>query len=307
MRSDMSKILVERPRIGNKNGEEASRHARRAQKQELRFTGGDDESNVGFGNTASMTSHLTDNHKRSNSAKELNENLKPLQRFLRSRLGQPWDKVYSEIMANLNLNNAAQYHVWQHLILFGEVETKTYMEGNTVMIAGKTPRSVGEYSWRQEFYVHPKTGLLCGGERARDQFRLKHNKEADSLNEVRYIDPKKPLVQYHKIAGVWYKFQMRAATDQEKAKKQFGGFRPDWDDKAGKRVLKWNNLYDNKFVAQLESRYKTNYYYRHDSLWERCKGLFGGPYLPLNKQQIGSREVKKIEALIAIRKCKKAA
>ena len=177
MRSDMNKILVERPRYGGcgKALSRANRHETNvACKRAIHDTDIETENyhsiksvhqSAGYGNT-----------------KQLNENLNPLRRFLRSRVGQPWDKVYSEIMNGLNLNNAVQYHVWQHLVKFGEVETKTYMEGNTVMLAGSSPRAVGDYSWRGEFYVHPKTGLLCYSE-AKDVFKTKKSSRQQDLDK----------------------------------------------------------------------------------------------------------------------------
>lgn len=45
----------------------------------------------------------------------LNENLSPLRRFLRSRVGRPWDKVYAEMSRNLKAANAVQQHVRDHV------------------------------------------------------------------------------------------------------------------------------------------------------------------------------------------------
>jgi len=306
MRYDMSKVLVERPRAGHKNGEATSRHARRTHKQELRFTGGGDDFNVGFGNTESITAHTKGHPKR--SPKELNENLKPLRRFLRSRVGKPWDKVYSEIMEGINLNNAVQYHVWQHLVQFGEVETKTYMEGNTVMIAGGSPRHVGDYSWREEFYVHPKTGLLCVSKSDKKRYKWNRNQEVEALNETRYIDAKHPLNQYHKIDGIWYEIQLRRPTEDELAKQQFGYFRPRMDPVSYKLRYDWERTEDHALTGQIQmNRRVTGYLYRQSALWETCKVLFGEALLPLRKQQIGTAKIRQIENAMASRKWKKAA
>lgn len=92
MRKDMSKILVERPRAGgSKHG---IRNNRRVTKQLL-------SSNPEI--EVDSFKGIRKVHKIHNDQKELNENLKPLVRFLHSRIGQKWDDVYSEIMKNMNL------------------------------------------------------------------------------------------------------------------------------------------------------------------------------------------------------------
>jgi len=199
----MDKVLVERPRRGG-CGKERIRQNRRAAKA-------DPENAEQF---RSMTKiHSSKGY---DDRKELNENLKPLRRFLRSRVGQYWDKVYSEIMAGLNMKNAAQYHVWQHLIQLGEVQTKTYMQGNTVMVAnGYDPYSVGGRGFgREEFYVHPKTGTLCVTERIpKSSYRYNRNEPNPDV----YIEPEDRFTQYHRIEGIWYEMKFRESTRTEKS------------------------------------------------------------------------------------------
>lgn len=47
--------------------------------------------------------------------KFLNENLKPLERFLYSKVGLPWDLVYSEIRKANPLGTAVSEHIYDHL------------------------------------------------------------------------------------------------------------------------------------------------------------------------------------------------
>jgi hypothetical protein len=96
---------------------------------------------------------------RAGRTKYLNENLAPLRRFLRSRVGTPWDAVRSEMGAVLTLSSAVQKHVLDHV--------REYVEENPRMIDGWPHRpdaSRGAYrplgQWRREFYVCPETGLL---------------------------------------------------------------------------------------------------------------------------------------------------
>jgi hypothetical protein len=52
--------------------------------------------------------------------KGFSDHLGPLERYLRSQVGRPWNKVYSEIAAHIRPSNALQQHILSHL--FGYVE-----------------------------------------------------------------------------------------------------------------------------------------------------------------------------------------
>src|SRR6185437_7346824 len=81
MRSDMYKVIVERPRSGKRTRPAALR---------LR---NDLDGPMRLGMRACYD-YL-----------DLNENLQPLRRYLRAQLGRPWDKVYSEICARIDRRN----------------------------------------------------------------------------------------------------------------------------------------------------------------------------------------------------------
>ena len=100
MREDMAKVIVERPRHGGG----------------LKYPRGSTRAN----DSLSIDQwHGREAMKRPwqqwSKQKHLNENLAPLRRFLRSRLGRPWDKVYGEICQRINRDSAVQLHIWQHL------------------------------------------------------------------------------------------------------------------------------------------------------------------------------------------------
>jgi len=83
MRHDMAKVIVERPRWGG--GMKFQRNAERKwQRVPL-----DERPRAEAIKERWRQSKVT--------LKQLNENLAPLRRFLRSRVGRPWDEVYSEI------------------------------------------------------------------------------------------------------------------------------------------------------------------------------------------------------------------
>ena len=140
MRRDMFEVIIERPRYGgysrtNKRRDERSDRARERAPSKLGMSAG--------------------------GTKTLNENLAPLRRFLRRRVGRPWDKVRAEICAVITQKSAVQKHVLDHV--------KDYVEENPVMIDGRahSPAAMGgQYyplRWHERwprFYVCPRTGLL---------------------------------------------------------------------------------------------------------------------------------------------------
>lgn len=95
MRSDMDKVLVERPRVG---GWSVRKGRPPRDLEELpAFTG------------------LRRQVKERGDFKDLNENLQPLRRYLERQLGRPWNKVYSEMRAHIDPGNEVQAHVLTHV------------------------------------------------------------------------------------------------------------------------------------------------------------------------------------------------
>ncbi|GAB1538106.1 hypothetical protein NUACC21_07640 [Scytonema sp. NUACC21] len=50
-----------------------------------------------------------------NKSKYLSDHLGPLRRFLRSKVGQPWNEVYSQLCQRLDSNTMAGKHVIDHV------------------------------------------------------------------------------------------------------------------------------------------------------------------------------------------------
>lgn len=180
MRPDMAKILVERPRKG-------ARRRSRLYRNILREHG--DEA---------LPNHegMARSHSFSAQTKWLNENLAPLVRFLRSRVGRLWNDVHSEIMEHVSFDNAVQQHIMQHLW--------DYVERHVNIIDGKpVPRIRRGYSGDDElrsmFFVDPRDGILRVSPRG---FRRRWGAR---------LEPRKPCFlaidscrQIHRIGGIWY-------------------------------------------------------------------------------------------------------
>jgi len=303
MREDFGKILTEKVK-SKPSGKNFLVNNRRKAKVSCKAAAFDGDTDVdGF-----MGSRIhTSGHGSYESRKSSTLNMNALRRFLHSKVGKKWDDVYSEIMEGLNLNNLQHLNAWRNLVLYNEVAIKTYMSGNTVMNSDYFgPKRVdGRFihsCW--EFYVDPHDGTLCCFEKVRTKDKWREKRE-EEINKSRYIEPKNSLIQYHKVKGIWYEFSFREASEEEKKKKSFGKMAAVWNYTAACCDYVWTPVSLNNFVGQIGSFEFCGGYHRQ-SLWDTCKDLFGGHYLPISKQQISSKEVKRIEAIINA-KSKKAA
>ena len=164
MRKDMHKLLVMRPRvahyqswipIGSLN---RRRNAYRAAKQ-FHMDIDLDVCDTYSGTKQPMKSRLL-----GYKLKMFGENLKPLKRFLKSRVGFPWDDVYSEIRTVMSTRTTLQHHVFQHL--FWEVCTKTQLTEDGRVICSDEFHGYCDYEG--QFYVEPVTGLLRVGVNKRE-------------------------------------------------------------------------------------------------------------------------------------------
>lgn len=99
--------------------------------------------------------------------KQSNADTRPLDRYLRSRVGQLWDNVYSDICKTLPKGDEAVVGTWTYGHLKWVVVT------DVVMVEGKPKTHMTECGRYQDlddeglidvltkFYVHPETGILC--------------------------------------------------------------------------------------------------------------------------------------------------
>jgi hypothetical protein len=140
MRSDMPKVLVERPRGGGYGaGRGDARERQRTPIEEWR--GREGMKRRWNGGTKWFSDHLG-----------------PIRRFLRSNIGRPWDNVYSEICTQLRGKFPDREHFLLHIY--------QYVERDVSLINGipchRGGHNHGEplRSYGRGFYVCPRTGLL---------------------------------------------------------------------------------------------------------------------------------------------------
>jgi hypothetical protein len=173
MREDMFEVIIERPRQGGKMPRERYRRPR-----ELEDMPRCESMARGRGGT-----------------KGLNENLAPLVRFFRSRLGRPWNEVHAEISEHLSLRSAVQKHVLDHVrqmvelhavIIDGRAYHPTTYRHHLLLV---TPGRWGG------FYVCPESGRL----REALPDRRKLPEPAPDRVEL------EPGYEAWRIEGLWYR------------------------------------------------------------------------------------------------------
>lgn len=184
MRQDMSKVIVERPRLGG--GARLPKGDRR-------------RSQSSCIDDVPLQEGMRRRWSRSGSYKSLNENLAPLRRFLQRRVGRPWDNVFSEICEHLRITSAVQKHVRDHLHDLVAIHVK--LDGRIIR-----PKA-GRSSWGadeiyQPFYVHPRTGYLRANprksktlyrDRPRDYIVIDDLRQIRRVNEIWYAVKLAPL------------------------------------------------------------------------------------------------------------------
>lgn len=140
MRADMFKVIVERPRVGS----------RYALSPKLKRAPDPDVSHIGVGRHVRVGSPY---------GKTLNENLAPLVRFLRSRLGRRWDDVFSEICTALDTRSTVKTHVRLHLddIVMRRISVGRRGEW---LLDGWVLGAPRRGRWYRRFFVDPRDGIL---------------------------------------------------------------------------------------------------------------------------------------------------
>lgn len=189
MRNDMFKVIVERPRQGGLNTPRPRPPGDcedERQYESLRFR-----------------------HQR--HPKWLNENLRPLQRYLERQVGRPWDRVFSDLCSGIDRRNTVQQHIHQHLDDF--VATKVGAVDGELYELGRYggPRPLAQSG--QRLYVHPDNGLLLfnqAGIRFMYEQRLgwyekRRRRREPERQDVVTIDE---WTQLRRIGGVWYEVEL---------------------------------------------------------------------------------------------------
>ena len=188
MRADMSRVIVERPRRGG-----VDRRGCAVPLDDLPQREG-----------------MRRPHVLAGGARELNENLAPLRRYLERQVGRPWNKVYAEIASCLRAGNTVQQHVRDHLRDFVAIKPRRrhgwYFShpGD-----GKEPFS---RLWYQPLYVDEKDGILKRTDRLPEEkarLRARRNPPPRPLDRVALAADR----ELRRIDGHWYELRLAPMPD----------------------------------------------------------------------------------------------
>ncbi len=183
----LNKIVVERPRGGARL--KTPPGAKRIQQKE----GDEGRTRVSLKRCWEESGH----------SKSFSDNLNPLYRWLRSQVGQPWDKVYSQLSHRLDRRSLSGQHIFVHVWEF--VERYVVIINGVPYARDNLKYPLG--GWRRQLYVHPQTGILCIAEKPSRKRHFK--KRNDSIVIDKYH-------QYHKIDDIWYLVTFREVPVEQK-------------------------------------------------------------------------------------------
>lgn len=212
MRSDMNKVLTERPRAGG-TYVKRKKTALKIRPEDL-----DDENETLDPDESVKTLPIHGSRVYRHNKKQLTDLIGPLYRFLESKVGQPWNKVWSEACQTLDRRSMSGNHVFEHLVDY--VCTLTFMLGGKVhtFVEGSgvpTPVEKGYHRHNAGLYVHPLTGILC---RAKMPRRFVYQPRVDPNIK----DGPSKLERYTKLGGIWY---LSTYTSYSKPPGFFGYFK----------------------------------------------------------------------------------
>lgn len=107
------------------------------------------------------------------------DHLEPLRRYLKTQVGRPWNKVWSEICAELHPRSTMHQHVRDHVLQ--EVERETlFVKDGEVWVRGGDIRRVLTGLW-----VDPRTGILRDKLYRIDRGYLRNNRSRTSRKKKR--------------------------------------------------------------------------------------------------------------------------
>jgi hypothetical protein len=200
MRSDMYKVIVERPRLIHGNW------LRGGREDGFRQCLANEE-------TAHKVSMRTGHRNR----KWPNENLAPLRRFLMSCAGRPWNKVRSELLAGIDQRNTVQQHIFTHVEQYVLTDVRAVPRSNGRGTVFEWPGRWGASRWEDvalsyaPLFVDPRTGVLRLTQSEQRRAQTKRDAAAQQAvqraGELREIDATRQLCCEN---GLWFEVVLAA-------------------------------------------------------------------------------------------------
>ncbi|MFN7737835.1 MAG: hypothetical protein ACK5O8_17090 [Pirellula sp.] len=141
MRSDMAKVIVERPRIGSRRPSRKKGYRKYLQSMAV------DE----LPRREPMLGQWRGREK------WLNEHLGPMRRFLRSKIGLPWNNIHRELCEYVSFDNAVQGHVLAHIYEYVHLHVEVENDATVYSKSGRRRQHKLEVN---AIYVCPNSGIL---------------------------------------------------------------------------------------------------------------------------------------------------
>lgn len=181
MRSDMFKVIVERPRSGSR-APWPSGYRRELDSEDL-------PSKIGM--------------RPRRWSKWLNENLAPLRRFLVRQAGRAWNDVFSEICQTIDNRSTVKQHVRGHIEDFVAIRT-ALVEGR-IYVKDDYGRFESLHKVNQVLYVDPASGVLMRNfepiTRRQEQRAQAKREQVEQEKRMRALSPAQEL---HRVNGLWF-------------------------------------------------------------------------------------------------------
>ena len=199
MRSDMSKVVIERPRSGHslpsvKTGRTIHRY----------------DENDEYEDLPKREKYSMNRQAKGINSKGFSDFLNPLERFFRSNVGRPWDKVHSEMCEHLDFRSTMMQHVFQHVERMVEQHCHIGDDGKVY------PNT----HWRANepvtgLYVHPRTRLLCWKESGyiTERRKIRKAKAKEVLTRIAISGNQ----HYLKCKGIWYIAELERYEPKQKS------------------------------------------------------------------------------------------
>lgn len=130
------------------------------------------------------------------------EDYRFIRRLLAGNVGRPWDEVYSEICKEADSRNFVAQRLREAVSSI--VESNCYMDEDGTIRDDHDYKVDGGY--RDQLYVHPKTGIL---ERAECKGRTNRYRNDKPPTTVYELDGQ----YYHEHEGIWYRVEMENVAD----------------------------------------------------------------------------------------------
>lgn len=181
MRADMDEVVIERPRHGHGR---SYHQVRRAESR------GDLED---LPTKRSMRRPFRQRY----IDKDLSDLLGPLEGYLNSQIGRPWDKVYSDIRKNLNPNSTTQIHIVGHLTDMVAINVIRNSQGDLIEQGDRSPSRVRP----GDLYVDPKSGLLLRNGQRIAKVDYHAIQQVEIAKIYRSFGEEK---EAFKVNGIWY-------------------------------------------------------------------------------------------------------